>query len=176
MADGRCVGFSLSCRFCGHNLRKAESISYSVMLLLLKLSLGRFLPQLTSPGWKGYLGIALNAKSFRRLTSVSFGWRHQTSVSLLWFLSAKDSVWVSCGLSGMDIYSMWKGTEPTVCWIQQLSFSKAVCLLCQCEGDMQPTPDVKNPYLPSYLQGRRCVTIPPALTSYIPVMLSLMQI
>lgn len=44
----------------------------------------------------------------------------------------------------MDIYSMWKGTEPTVCWIQQLSFSKAVCLLCQCEGDMQPTPDVKK--------------------------------
>lgn len=98
---------------------------------------------LTSPGWKGNLGIALNAKSFRRLTSVSFGWRHQASVSLLWFLSAKNSAWVSCGLSGMDIYSMWKGTEPTVCWIQQLSFSKAVCLPCQCEGDMQLAADVK---------------------------------
>lgn len=176
MADNRHVGFSLSYGFCGDNLRKATSVSYIVMLLLLKHSLGRFLPQLTSPGWKGYLGIALNAKSFGRLTSVSFGWRHQTSVSLLWFLSAKDSVWVSCGLFGMDIYSMWKGTGPMVCRIQKLSFSKAVCLLCQCEGDMQPTPDVKDPYLPSYLQCRRCVTIPLALTSYIPVMLSLMQI
>lgn len=130
-------------------MRKVTQTWYiCITWMLLKPALERFQPLLhppPPPRMKGNLGIAINTKSFKRLPSVSFGWRHQTSISLLWFLSAQIPIYVGvCGLSDMDIYSMQEEMEPMVCWILQLSFSKDICLVWKCEGDMQATPDVKE--------------------------------